>query len=276
MRVAGRRYPGCARLGSIFDRTLHDQRRALAGWAVGLALLAAWLLAVYPTIRDNADMAALLESYPKALREMFHLADFTSGPGYLRAEVFAFTAPVLLIVLGVLWGSDAIAGEEDRHTIGLLLANPVSRRRVVLEKWLAVCSGVLGAAGVLGVALAVGGSAVGLDVPLWRLAAAVLATGLLAVVFASLALAIGAATGHRGFARGATLAAAVVAYLVSSLADVVSWMRPLRGLSPWHHALGVDPIGRGFFPLRLGLLVLLAVAFVGAAAAVFDRRDLAG
>lgn len=266
--------PGADRPRSVVDRSLHDQRRALIGWMIGVGLLAVWLMAMYPTIRDNADMKKLLESYPEPMRKLFHLDDFTSGPGYLRSEVFSFTVPVLFAVVAVLWGSDAIAGEEERHTLDLALANPISRRRFLIERWAAVVIELVAIGLSLTAVLAVAAPVVDLEVPWNGLSAALAGCVALAIVFATLALSLGAATGRRGASRGVTLAAVVAAYLISALADLVSWLRPMRRLSPWHHALGVDPLAHGWSPANLSVLVAISAVLLGAAIVLFDRRDL--
>ena len=269
-----RREVGSAHLHSVFERTLHEQRRALVGWSLGMVALAATMLALYPTVHGNEQFSKLIDSYPEAFKSFFGVADYTSGPGYLRAEVFSFMAPLLLVILAVLWGSDLTAGEEERGTIDVLMANPVSRRRVVAEKWAALSVGVAVVATSLGVVIAVAGPAVSLHVgwgPLW---ASVVASGILALLLGSLALALGAATGRRGMARGVTAMVAVAAYLLSSLAGLVSWLRPVRWLSPWYHALGVDPMATGFRPFHLAVLVVLVAACAVAALVAFDRRDL--
>ena len=46
--------------------------------------------------------------------------------------------PLLLMIAAIGAGAGAIAGEEERGTLELLLANPLSRRRLVLEKTAAV------------------------------------------------------------------------------------------------------------------------------------------
>ena len=263
-----------ATLHSVFERTFHEERRALAGWMAGLVALAVTMLALYPTIRGNQQFSKLFESYPETFRSMFGVSDYTSGPGYLRAEVFSLMGPLLLSVFSILWGSDLTAGEEQRRTIDVLMANPVSRRRVVLEKWAALLVGTAVAAGSLWLTLLVGGPLVQLRVGVAALSAAVVASWLVATVFGTIALAVGAATGRRGLAGGLGALAAVVAYLLSSLAEVVRWLEPVRPVSPWYHALGVDPLGGGFQPLHL--LVLVAIVILAAAGAVvaFERRDL--
>lgn len=262
-------------LHSVFERAFDEQRRAVFGWILGLAGLGVVMLGMYPSIRGNRDFAKILEAYPQALRTLFGLADYTSGPGYLRAEIFSLTGPLLLVIFAVLWGSDLTAGEEERRTVDILLANPVSRLRVVLEKWAAMVVGVGLVAVSLGSVLALGAPAAKLHVGLQALSAAVVSSALLAVLFGSLGLAIGAATGRRGLARGLTALAAVTAYLLSSLPELVSWLRPARPLSPWYHALGVDPLATGYQPLHLFVLLALTTLLLGVAVVSFDRRDLA-
>jgi ABC-2 type transport system permease protein len=259
----------------VFERAFDEQRRALVGWVLGLAGLGVVMLGMYPSIRGNRNFSKILEAYPQALRTLFGLADYTSGPGYLRAEIFSLTGPLLFVIFAVLWGSDLTAGEEERRTVDILLANPVSRRRVVVEKWAAMVVGIMISATCLGAVLALGGPVVKLHVGLVALSAAVVSTALLAVLFGSFGLAVGTATGRRGLARGVTALAAVVAYLLSSLPELVSWLRPARPLSPWYHALGVDPLSKGYRPLHLLVLLALVALCLGVAVLTFERRDLA-
>jgi len=262
------------RLRSVFAKAVRDERRGLIGWSVGMLVFGVYLLALFPTIRSNPDLKKLIESYPEAMRRMLAIRDFTTGPGYLQGEVFSFLAPLLLMMVGVLYGSDATSGEEDRRTLDLLLANPVARWRVVVDKFAALVVGLAVVAGVLFATLAFGGALVGLHVAIGRLAAVVLASWLFALDFGTLALAIGAATGRRGLARGVSAAVAVASYLVSGLADLVRSLRPLRPLSLFYHSLGTEPLFNGFSPWHTAVLVAVPAALVAAACWSFERRDL--
>jgi ABC-2 type transport system permease protein len=262
-------------LHSVFERTVHEQRRSLYGWSAGLFTLALIMTALYPTVRGNPQLATLHETYPKALRSLFGINDMTTGVGFLRAELFSFVAPMLVIALAVLWGGDLIAGEEDRGTIDILLANPISRGRVLVEKWAALVAGIAVTSVALSAGLAIGVPAANLHTGAEDIAAAVVSTALLGVLYGTLALALGAATGRRGLARGVTAALAVAAYLLSALADLVGWLKAVRPASPWYHTLGVDPLATGFLPLHLLVIVVITAAVIGAAVAAFDRRNLA-
>jgi ABC-2 type transport system permease protein len=53
----------------LLRMTLRDRRRALVGWAIGLAGVAAMYSAFYPSIRDSStDLQSYLEKLPQAIR----------------------------------------------------------------------------------------------------------------------------------------------------------------------------------------------------------------
>jgi ABC-2 type transport system permease protein len=261
-------------LGSVYHRSLIEQRRGIIGWVVGIALFCLVMLAIYPTIHANASFSKLIEAYPEALRKLFDISDYTTGPGYLRTEVFSFMAPLLLTIYAVLQGSDLLAGEEERRTIDLLLANPVSRARVVLEKWFALASGVVALGVVLELLLGLAGPLFRLHLGWRQLSAEVVGTTLFGLVGGTLALAWGAATGSRGSARGVSAAVAVAMYLLSALSQLVAALRPFEWASLWYHALGGDPLTTGFHYWHLGVVVVSIGALLAVAVVSFDRRDL--
>jgi ABC-2 type transport system permease protein len=260
---------------SIFGRALADRRRSMIGWVLSLVLFSAVMLAVYPTIHGNDQITKLLDSYPEALRKIFDTSNYTTGPGYLRAEVFSFVAPLLLGIFSIIWGADLIAGEEDRKTIDILLANPISRRRVLFEKWAALLAGTGLLATALLASLGFGGLLAGLHVGFIPLFAECLASGFLAAAFGSLALGVGAATGSRGLGLGVAAGVLVASYLLSTLPALVTWLTPVRPASLWYHALGVDPLTSGLEFWHLTIVMITAVAFASLGSIAFERRDLA-
>ena len=176
-------------LRSIFERSIREIRRSLLGWLAGILGFCLVMLLMYPTVRSNAGFTKLLDAYPAALRKLFDISNYTSGAGYLRTEVFSFIAPLLLTIFAILWGSDLTAGEEERRTIDALLAAPVSRRRVVLEKWLALVVATLLISVVLLTLLGVGGPLFNLRVGWVPLSAAVMGCSFFALSMGSLSLA---------------------------------------------------------------------------------------
>lgn len=266
--------PDAHRPHSILARMMFQTRVSRRAWAVGIGLMVLALTALFSSIADNQALTDALRGYPEAMQKLFDLTSFTSGPGYLRAEVFSLTGPLLLLIPAVLWGAGTIGDEESAGTIDLLASAPVSRRRIVVEKWGAVMADVATLGLTLAITLVIGSTAFSLDVGIAQLLAACLATTALAAVFGSLALAVAAATGRTGLARGVAAASALASYLVSSLADLVDGLRPFRVLSPWYHALGIDPIASGFAVGHLALLGVIVGALTVGADYLYSRRDL--
>lgn len=259
----------------VFARSLREERRGLVGWSVGIATYCVVMLSVFPTIHDNKAFAKIFEAYPEVFRKLFNVADFTTGPGYLGAEIFSVIAPMLLALFAILWGSDLAAGEEDRGTIDLLLANPVSRRRVVLEKWAALAVGTLWLGAVLEATLGLLGPVFSLSVGWAGLSAAVAGSVAFALAVATLALAVGASSGSRGLARGVATALAVASYLLSALAPLVSAFERVAWLSLWDQALGHQPLTTGLRLGNLGVLAVVVVVLLAVSLWGYDRRDLA-
>ena len=265
-------------LGGVALKTLRDLRRSLAWWGLGLAGFVALLVAVYPAIRGNPSLTKLVADYPEAIKSFVAFGgqvDYTTGPGYLGSEVFAIWAPLLLSVAAIGAGARATAGEEERGTLDLLLANPLSRRRLVLEKLAALVAEVAVLGVVLWCALAIGDAAASMDVSAGRLAGAVAGAVLLAAGFGAIALAAGAASGRRGPAIGVAAAVAVAAYLLNSLAPIVHALRPVRTASPFYHYAVSDPLRHGLEPAHVAILAAIVVAAAAAALVFFDRRELA-
>ncbi len=97
---------------------------------------------------------------------------------------------------------------------------------------------------------------------------------LLGLVFGTLALLIGAATGSQGLALGLTSAAAAIAYLVNSLSPVIGWLRPTRYLSPFFYAVGDHQLEHGLPLAWAAVLIGVTVVFAVAAVAAFDLLDV--
>ena len=261
---------------SVATKTLFDQRRALLAWTISLALLVAMYVAIWPSMRGQPSMSDFLDQMPEAMRSLFATtgADMSTPTGYLQVELLSFMGPLVLLLYTVTAGAAALAGEEDRRTMDLLLAAPVSRTRVVLEKLAAMVVGAV-AIGVVGVIALVGeGSLADMGLPLGRVSAAMLHMTLLALVFGALALAIGALTGHGTLSRAVPAAVAVVAYVVNGLAPIVSWLEPVQKLSPFYQYVGHDPLRNGVSWASVGVAVATVVVLAAVAVLGFRRRDV--
>jgi ABC-2 type transport system permease protein len=260
----------------VLRKTLADQRRALVGWALGMAALVLLYTSFYPSVKANAaKLNQYIQTLPDAVRNMIGRGgDFSSPTGYLQSEIFSIMGPLLLMILAIGAGARAIAGEEEIGTLDLLLANPIARRRVVAEKFWAMVAGTAGVGVVMWAAITVFGPLFGVHVGLVNLAETVLSAVLLAVGFGTGALAVGCLRGKRGLAIAVVVSVAVVTYLLNVLAPSVHAVRSLQKLSPFYYYIENDPLRNGLDPVHALVLVSIAAAGLGLALLAFERRDL--
>jgi ABC-2 type transport system permease protein len=261
-------------LRNLFTKTLWDQRRSLLAWAIGLAAVAVMYSAFYPSIRNPA-MAEALKAYPQAIMDALGFQEMTSPEGYLGATVFGIIGQIVLILFTVGAGGRAIAGDEENGTLDFLLAHPISRTQVVLQRAaaLAVATLVLAVAVFLAV-LAVSGPAE-LSVSAGRIAAMAAHLALLGIFFGTLALCVGAATGRRAVALAAAAGVGVVTYFANTLAPQVKAIAWLQDLSPFYYYSGGRPLANGLQWGDAAILLAAALVLTAVAVVTFNRRDVA-
>ena len=260
----------------IVERSLVDRRRGFVGWAIGIAGYVALQTSFYPSVR-NSDLQRAIADYPKELKAFFGGAqafDFSTGQGYLQVELFSLILPALIAIAAISYGAAALAGEHERGTLDLVLSNPLTRRRVVLEKCLGGAATVFGLTTVAAIAVAALGAIFDLGIGFTNLLAACLGVALVGSVIGMTAMLAGIAFGHRATGMGVAAAVFAASYLLVGLAGLVSWLKPFRVLSPLYHATGTQPLTNGFPVANFGILALATAVLVVATVAVFERRDL--
>jgi ABC-2 type transport system permease protein len=260
----------------VVAETLRERRRSLAWWTLGLVAFVALNIAFYPSIRDDAALSDYSKDLPEALRALFAGGelDLVSGTGFLNSQVFALMAPVILLIFAIGFGSAAVAGEEERGTLDLLLAQPLSRVEFVLARALSLVMLVAAMTAVLVATVAGGSALVDLEIGFGAVAAASVSVGLLALLMGALALTVGAVWPGRGKAIAVAAGIAIAAWMLDGLGQAVDVLEPWRPLSPYYQALGTRPLTDGApwggWALLLGATALL----VAAACAGLRRRDI--
>lgn len=258
----------------VLSTTFGARRRGYVGWIVGILLLTAFTFAFYPSIRGSGEFDRVMEQLPDALQSFVGEKDITSPEGYLESQLFLYVLPILFFVYAIGQGADAIAGEESRKTLDLLLAHPIPRGRVVLEKFASTLVGLFGLGSVLLLTVLVGAVAVDMDLSLVGLSAVTLGCILLSAQMGALSLAVGAATGKKSLAVAVASTAATASYFVHSLAPQIEALEPAQRASPFYYYLGGDPIVNGFQWLDLSVLAGLTAILVWAGRTAFCRRDI--
>lgn len=276
-RRSGRRPPASPpRPGAlpVLRWVLRVHRRALVGWGVALALVTALYVSFWPAMGDTQEMQALIDSMPEALVTAMGYDAISSPAGYLESTVYGLLAPILMLVFAIGFGARLIAGDEEAGALELEAAGPVTRRRLLLERYAALVLAVGWLAVVTGLASLALARVLGMDIGTAALVGATVGLALLVLALGSVAFAVGAATGRRALALALAAAVAVLGYMANALAPLLADGEWLERLSPFAWYLGNDPLNEGLgLPGALALVALAAVS-LGVAVVAYDRRDL--
>ena len=265
---------GSARLSGVLTKTLSDHQGLLIGTGALMFYMGLLMGPLWGFIPE--DLKDFVDQFPDALLAMVGGANMSTAAGFYQAEIFAITGPIAIIVLTVSIGARALAGEEEKHTMGLLLANPISRSTVVREKALAmvIYAFMFGLIAFLGVWVGdlIGGVGLGFS----QIVGTTILLTMLGLVYGGVALMVTAATGKRTLGVYAAAGLALVAYFMASFLPVSEQFAGWARLSPFHYYLGSDPLVNGMSWGHGGVLAGLALGLVALSIPLFQRRDLRG
>lgn len=262
----------------ILRRSLAERRRWLVGWSIGMVSLSAFTIAFWPALRDKSTaLNGMVNGLPASVRALVGMGsgiDPFSPLGYLLSKVYAFMLPLLMLIAAI-GLAGAVAGDEEHGLLETTFALPISRGRVLLERWLALVMLTAVLAATAFASVAVTARLVDLGVGLAPMLWATVSCLALTWAVAAIAFALGAATGRRGSAISAAAAVGVVSYLITSLAEAgIGFFRALRPVSLFTHYDVAGVLLDGAPSWRLAVLVAIAVVGVVVALWGIDRRDL--
>jgi ABC-2 type transport system permease protein len=263
----------------VAARFERDRRRANLGWSLGLVGMMVFTALLWPSIEGSASFDDVIADLPDTIQAMIGAQGGVSlgtPAGYLNARVFATVLPALLSVYSIALGARALAGSEEDGTIELVLANPVTRRRLAAERGLGAAACLAGLGAVAYVTLVVAGTPVGLldGVSPGRVAAACAGVTILAAFHGAIAFAAGAASGRHGVALGTAGTVAVAGYLLAGLLASTDTMHWLRAISPWQWLLSRNVLADGTPLLPLLIQITVGAALTAAGIHRFNRRDV--
>jgi ABC-2 type transport system permease protein len=283
VREGARGRAGVARAGAldgmldgVYGHALWRRRFSILWWAGGLCLLGALTAAFWPTLRSG-PLEGVVRLVPREVLRSFGISDpsmMLTGAGFLTGRLYGSLGLIVMIVFGVAMGTAEIAGEVRNGTMDLVLAAPVRRGRLVLGRWAAMATLVGLLALALTGTLAACNARFELDLAWKGLVAGNAGLALVALLFGTLAMAVGSATGSVNAARGVPTAVAIGGFLCNALGGTTPVLAALRSLSPLHWYLGdTPPLARGLGPGH-AMLAGAAVVLVAVAVVAFARRDI--
>jgi ABC-2 type transport system permease protein len=247
---------------TIFKNTLRRNLWQLLGWGFTLGLVTLYLTLLYkPMVAQQSQLASLMQDYGPNFTAFFGGSlDIISPAGYMDFAYFSYI-PIVAGIFSLLVGSGLILADEERGTLDLVLAHPVSRTALFWGRFLAFTTVT---AGIL--LLSWFGFLAGLSSTGWNVSA-------LALLLPHLDLFVSMALPSRTLAASLTGGLLVASYFVTSMARINDKLASLNDFSPLKYYEG----GRALDFLNWGhLLALLGftLLFTLLAWLLFERRDV--
>src|SRR5690349_11478143 len=178
---------------------LYNRRRSTVWYAVGMAFYMLVVVALYPSFEHSTELNKLTQGNSPLAALFGASGTLTSPAGWMNVNAYANFLPLIMLLLTIGYGAGAIAGQNEDGTLGLLVALPLARRRILAGKVATMIVQALVLALTVAACVYVGRAfQVTLD-PL-HVATATVAVFLLGIDLGLIALALGAATGSRGTA----------------------------------------------------------------------------
>ena len=263
---------GRAQVANTAARTFSESRGVTVIVAYMILLTALLIGLLFNALADTLESFA--DVLPEALVALSGGGDVSTPEGWYQLEVFSLVVPGGMIVVAIMMGARAIGGEQDDSTMDLLLANPVTRPRIVVAKGVAmvVAMVVLGVTAFAGTAA--GSLLGGLRMSAANIAAVSTQSAALAVVFGSVTMLAGAAAARSRPAAFAGAGLALVAYAANSFLGVDPRVAAWARLSPFYYYLENDALANGISWANVGILAAASMVLLLVCAVVFSRRDV--
>lgn len=260
---------------------LKRRKMAILWWTIGTLVLTIMIMALYPSIRDQAqDLNKVFNSLPEGVRGLktggASTVDVADPVSFLNSQLFYATLPILWIILAITRGSGILGKEEETHSLELLLARPLSRAKLLLAKASSLVLEFVIIGGITLLAIVLLAPVFGLHVGTGSLAAATVYTLLFSLSFGLVAFTLQAASSITR--RAASVVAVLLSfggYILASLSGLTDWLEGPAKLAPFHY-FTPDKIMHGQAVTGLNiylvgvLLFTIVVSYFG-----FRRRDIA-
>ncbi len=267
------RLAGSTRVSHIWTKTASEHQGLLIVTAAIMFFLMGIMIGPMYALLDQT-LLSFADQFPEEVLALVGGGDMTTPEGFYQVETFGLMAPIAVMVVTLAIGARALAGEEAARTMGLLLANPIKRSKIVIQKSWAMVIYAFAVGVATGTGVAVGSLVGGLDMSMTNIAATSLLVTLLGLAFGAFALMLSAATGRVRLSIYTTIGLALAAHIVNSFLPLNESLAGYARWSPFYYYLTSDPLLNGMQWGHAAVLVAITGVLVWLAVMLFHRRDL--
>lgn len=262
----------------MFEFSRYYGRRRVKGSVAltgGLAILTAMYVYMFPSISSGIDLDAYVESIPPALRSAFGIESLGTIEGFLSTELYAFGWVLLLGLYLAYSAAGLIADDVEDGRIDMLLSLPVTRSKVVLEKFSAVLVPIAIVNVVMPVVVYVGVLAVGESISVADLVMAHLLSVPYLLTTAAVGLLASVLFDRTSIAQRAAMGVVFGLFLVESVVTDTDFAA-LGALSPTRYYDPTAVLVRSEWDVAgAAVLLVAALVLVAISRAYFRQKDIA-
>jgi ABC-2 type transport system permease protein len=273
----GRRIYG---FGSVFGKTLRDSRRAilLVGGVLALLLIgvSAAIITEFSTTTSRHELENVVAAVPPILQGLAGpVVNVGTLGGYLSYKYGTFF-PLIASLWSILALSGTLAGEARRGSLEFVVAAPMSRRRVALEKLAGHLTAMVIAILLVFLALLlVGrmGTLPGDEISSTSAAGYALWLGAISLAAGGLAFAAAQFVG-RGSAIGIAGAVMFGGFILNGYRNAIPDLAPFANLTWWGWSANHVPLAAQFDWASVALIAIVAIVLLVIGVEAFVRRDI--
>ena len=188
--------------------------------------------------------------------------------------MFGLRMPMITVTLAILLGLYLSAGDEEKGTMATLLAQPVSRTRVMLEKFTALKLYLLVVHAGLGIGIVGSLWIIKEEYALTRLLGLVFGCYVISLLFGTVAFCAGLITGRKAVSAGIVASLALGSYIITSMASTVTALQTAQKFLPFYYYVHPRTGLNGIDWSAIGVQVVMIVALLAIAWAVYRHRDI--
>lgn len=260
---------------AIVRKTIYEKRFSLLAWAIGAGFMVWVTLIFYPSFSQSDQLSNLIKSLPPKLQGIVGNAnDFKTLGGYIDSVIFNLRVPMVTVTMAILFGIMLSAGDEEQGTMSTLLAQPVTRARVLWQKFWALVIGIAAVHIGIFLGLIVALLTIGYSYSIGLLVAVTFGSFLLSMLFGVLAFGLGLVFGKKGLASTLAVTVTFLTFLLQSLAPSVKSLQHIQKISPFYYYAAPETASHGLDWSFVSLQLLIIGVCMMIAWAVFRHRDI--
>lgn len=261
---------------SVYTKTLYERRWFIFGWTLGLVALSALMTTFYPAMHQDGAIDALVKNMPKAFEGLIgNLADLQNFSTYIASQLFDIRLPLIAGIMAIILGIGLSSSEEESGELRTIAALPISRTKILFQKWIAMVTITFIA--TLGIAVGIYAVLPFLDdasIEAGDLAQLLGLSWLLMITLGTVPFAAGMALGKRAAATMVGVLVVIGSFILSTFGDAVDWLKDYEKLSLLHYFPAVDVVKDGIQWENVVVLGGITIAALLVALLVFRRRDI--